>query len=146
MAYNRVVLLGNLTRDPETRMAGAGSVTSFSVAVNESWTGKDGTKQERTAFIECEAWAGRGETIAKYLKRGDPILVEGSLRQDNWEDKETGKKRSMLRVSVTGFSFVGNKNSGGGAGLSNADAGVSKDEPTLDVPETDEVDLSEIPF
>jgi single-strand DNA-binding protein len=147
MAYNKVVLMGNLTRDPETRSTNSGqSVTNFSVAVNETWTGKDGSKQERTAFIECDAWAGRGETIAKYLHKGDPILVEGSLRQDNWEDKETGKKRSALRVSVSGFSFVGNRGGGSGNAGGDAPAPAAKDEPVIDVPEEGEVDLSEIPF
>jgi single-strand DNA-binding protein len=148
MAYNRVVLLGNLTRDPETRMAGSGSVTSFSVAVNDTWMGKDGQRQERVNFIECEAWATRGETIAKYFTKGRQILVEGSLRQDTWDDKDTGKKRSAIKVNVDGFSFV---NDGKGGGATGAGAGSSSssqatdDSVVTDVPEG-EVDLSEIPF
>jgi len=145
MAYNKVVLLGNLTRDPETRQAGAGQVTSFSIAVNESWMGKDGTKQERTNFIDCDAWGARGETIAKYFSKGRQILVEGSLRQDTWEDKETGKNRSKLSVSVNGFSFV-NDGKGAGAGGGSTPAPASDDNPVVNVPEDGEVDLSEIPF
>jgi single-strand DNA-binding protein len=141
MAYNKVVLLGNLTRDPETRAAGSGTVTVFSIAVNDTWV-KDGERQERTNFIECEAWGPRGETIAKYFSKGRQILVEGSLKQDTWDDKETGKKRSTLRVSVQGFSFV---NDGKGAGASTSGA-PAKGEPVVDVPEDGEVDLSEIPF
>jgi single-strand DNA-binding protein len=141
MAYNKVVLLGNLTRDPETRAAGSGTVTVFSIAVNDTWV-KDGERQERTNFIECEAWGPRGETISKYFSKGRQILVEGSLKQDTWDDKETGKKRSTLRVSVQGFSFV---NDGKGAGAVAGDT-PAKNEPVVDVPEDGEVDLSEIPF
>lgn len=143
MAYNRVILLGNLTRDPETRMAGSGSVTSFSVAVNDTWTDKSGQRQERANFIECEAWGQRGETIAKYFTKGRQILVEGSLRQDTWEDKETGKKRSAIKVNIDQFSFV-NDGKGSGAGAANTSTTTSNDTVT-DVPEG-EVDLSEIPF
>ncbi|MDR3125768.1 MAG: single-stranded DNA-binding protein [Candidatus Nomurabacteria bacterium] len=142
MAYNRVVLLGNLTRDPETRMAGSGSVTSFSVAVNDTWVDKNGQKQERVNFIECEAWGARGETIAKYFTKGRQILVEGSLRQDTWDDKDTGKKRSAIKVNVDAFSFV---NDGKGGGSSVAAAQPTDDTVVTDVPEG-EVDLSEIPF
>jgi single-strand DNA-binding protein len=143
MAYNKVILLGNLTRDPETRTAGAGQVTSFSIAVNDTWVSKDGERQERTNFIECEAWGPRGETIAKYFSKGRQILVEGSLRQDTWDDKETGKKRSSLRVQVSTFSFV---NDGKGAGANSGSSTPAKSEPSIDVPEDGEVDLSEIPF
>ncbi|MDR0957161.1 MAG: single-stranded DNA-binding protein, partial [Candidatus Nomurabacteria bacterium] len=110
MSFNKVILHGNLTRDPETRSTTNGqSITSFSVAVSDTWTGKDGQKQERTNFVDCDCWGARGETIAKYFSKGSPILVEGSLRHDSWDDKETGKKRSKLSVSVQGFSFVGSK-------------------------------------
>jgi single-strand DNA-binding protein len=143
MAYNRVVLLGNLTRDPETRMAGSGSVTGFSVAVNDTWLDKNGQRQERVNFIECEAWGSRGETIAKYFTKGRQILVEGSLRQDTWDDKETGKKRSAIKVSIDAFSFV-NDGKGGGTGAS-VSAPQADDSVVTDVPDG-EVDLSEIPF
>jgi len=146
MAYNRVVLLGNLTRDPETRVAGSGSVTNFSIAVNNTWTDKSGQRQEKVNFIECEAWGQRGETIAKYFSKGRQILVEGSLRQDTWEDKDTGKKRSAIKVNVDQFSFV-NDNKGNNTNQTSNSSSVSKsnEEIVTDVPEG-EVDLSEIPF
>jgi single-strand DNA-binding protein len=122
-------------------MAGAGSVTSFSVAVNDTWQDKNGQRQERVNFIECEAWGARGETIAKYFTKGRQILVEGALRQDTWDDKDTGKKRSSIRVRVDGFSFV---NDGRGSG-STTSAPPTDDSVVTDVPEG-EVDLSEIPF
>jgi single-strand DNA-binding protein len=122
-------------------MAGSGSVTSFSVAVNETWQDKNGQRQERVNFIECEAWGARGETIAKYFSKGRQILVEGSLRQDTWDDKDTGKKRSAIKVSVNAFSFVNDGKGGGATGS----AQPADDTVVTDVPEG-EVDLSEIPF
>ena len=146
MAYNRVILLGNLTRDPETRVAGSGSVTNFSVAVNNTWTDKSGQRQERANFIECEAWGQRGETIAKYFTKGRQILVEGSLRQDTWEDKDTGKKRSAIKVNIDQFSFVNDgKGSNSAGALANTNNVTSSNDTVTDVPEG-EVDLSEIPF
>jgi len=147
MAYNRVILLGNLTRDPETRSTNNGqSVTSFSIAVNDTWV-KDGERQERVNFIECEAWAQRGETIAKYFSKGRQILVEGRLRQDSWDDKDTGKKRSAIRVVVEGFSFVNDGKGSGGATTNNTssdETDITADDIKVD--DGGEVDLSDIPF
>jgi len=144
MAFNKVILLGNLTRDPETRTTPSGqSVTNFSIAVNRNWLDKDGQKQEETSFIECDAWAGRGETIAKYFSKGRQILVCGRLRQDTWEDKETGKKRSAIRVVVEEFSFV-NDGKGGNAGGSTSAPTTDNEVKIEDV--EGEVDLSDIPF
>lgn len=141
MAFNKVILMGNLTRDPETRSTPSGqSVTNFSLAVNRTWKDKDGNKQEDVAFIECEMWGVRGEVIAKYVSKGQQLLVEGRLRQDSWEDKDTGKKRSTLRVVVENFSFVSDGR--GGSGSSSAPA--SDDVKVEDV--EGEVDLSDIPF
>lgn len=142
MAFNKVVLMGNLTRDPETRAAGAGQVTTFTIAVNDTWTDKSGNKQERANFIDCECWGPRGETIAKFFTKGRQILVEGSLKQDTWEDKDSGKNRSKIVVSVSGFSFI-NDGKGGGSSQS---APSSDNNPVVNVPEEGEVDLSDIPF
>lgn len=107
-SYNKVILVGHLTRDPETRQVGTESgVTSFSIAVNESWKNAAGEKQERVAFIDCEAWNKTGSIIMQYFAKGKPILVEGKIQQDNWEDKQTGAKRSKLKVNVSNFSFIG---------------------------------------
>jgi len=144
MAFNKVILMGNLTRDPETRTTPSGqSVTNFSIAVNRSWVGKDGQKQEETSFIECDAWGPRGETIAKYFGKGRQILVMGRLRQDSWEDKDTGKKRSAIRVVVEEFSFV---NDGRGGGSSDTASAPSNDNEVKIEDVEGEVDLSDIPF
>ncbi|MDR1300089.1 MAG: single-stranded DNA-binding protein [Candidatus Nomurabacteria bacterium] len=144
MSFNKVILMGNLTRDPETRATNSGqSVTNFSLAVNRVWNDKDGNRQEDTAFIECEAWGGRGDTIAKYVQKGRPLLVEGRLRQDTWDDKDTGKKRSTLRVVVESFSFVGGAGGAGGAAAS-SDGGA--DAAAKDEISDEPINLDDIPF
>ena len=146
MAFNKVILLGNLTADPETRTTPNGqSVTSFSVAVNRTWNDASGQKQEETSFINCTAWAARGETIAKYFSKGRQILVSGRLQQRSWDDKETGKKRSAIDVIVEEFSFVSD---GKGSGNANTTSS-NNDAPTSDNNDINidtEVDLSDIPF
>lgn len=117
MSFNKVVLLGNLTSDPETRATPSGAnVTSFSVAVNRRYRNRDGEQQEEVSYINCTAWGPQGETIARYFTKGRQILVCGRLRQDRWQDKETGKNRSSLSVVVEEFSFVSDRNGGGDNG------------------------------
>ena len=110
MSYNKVILMGNLTRDPELRQTQGGvSVCRFSIAVNESYTAKDGSVRDTPCFVEVDGFGRSAETIAKFFAKGRPILVEGKLRQENWEDKQTGQKRSKLLVVMERFSFVGGK-------------------------------------
>ena len=112
MSFTKAIILGNMTRDPETKPVGGSSVTSFTLATNRKYKTAAGEQREDAAFIDCESWGKQGEVIAQYFGKGKPILVEGEIRQDNWEDKESGGKRSKLKVSVTGFSFVGGKQEG----------------------------------
>ena len=107
-SYNRVILMGHLTRDPELKELQNGSVCNFGIAVNESWKDKSGEKQERVTFVDCTAWNGTGEAIAKYLEKGRAIHIEGRLQQDQWEDKD-GQKRSKLKVVVESFQFADSK-------------------------------------
>lgn len=112
--YNKVMLMGNLTRDPELRYTpGGAAVCEFSIAVNEKWTDKQGTKQERVGFFDCVAWARLAEVITEYMKKGRPIFVEGRLQQDRWDDKNTGQKRSRIRVTVTTVQFLGGRDESG---------------------------------
>lgn len=148
MAFNKVILMGNLTADPEVRTTPSGqSVTSFSLAVNRTFRGSDGNRREETSFINCTAWGNTGETIAKYVGKGRQLLVSGRLQQRSWEDKETGKRRSAIDVIVEEFSFVndgrgGGANSGGGSQKSNAQPPADTAEVDADEP----IDLSDIPF
>lgn len=122
MNFNRVILAGNLTRDPETRSVGEHTVTGFGLAINEKRGGK-----ESTVFIDCEAWNRTGDTIAEYFTKGKPILIEGKLRLDEWQDKDGGK-RSKIKVSVDSFTFVGGRDTGesGNRPASGAGRGQSK--------------------
>lgn len=102
---NTVCLLGNMARDPEIRAAGSTTVCSFTVVVNDRYKGKDGTVKERANFIDCKAWGGTGDNIARFFIKGSRVCVRGSLEQETWDDKATGAKRSKIVVRVDDFSF-----------------------------------------
>jgi len=107
-SFNKVVLMGNLTRDPELRYTPSGSaVCEFGLAVNRTWKGKDGQKQEECTFMDCTAWARTAEVIAEYCKKGAPLFVEGRLQLDSWE--KDGQKRTKLKVVVEQVQFLGGK-------------------------------------
>ncbi len=115
-SFNKVILAGNLTRDPELRYTPKGTaVAKIGLAVNRSWTGEDGQKKEEVNFIDVEAWGRQGEVIAQYMKKGRPLLVEGRLKLDSWEDKTTKQKVSKLKVVLESFSFIDSKGGDGGA-------------------------------
>lgn len=105
---NRVMLIGNLTRDPEVRTTPRGmSICQFGLAVNRSWKDEAGQVKEEVTFVDCEAWGKSAENIAKYCAKGRPLFVEGRLKLDQWEDKTTQQKRSKLKVVVENFQFLG---------------------------------------
>lgn len=106
MNLNHLVMSGNLTRDPETRMVGPErTVTAFTIAHNMRYKTQDGELREEVTFIDCEAWGRQGELAAQYLTKGALTVVEGGLRQDNWTDKE-GQKRSKLKLRVERVHFT----------------------------------------
>jgi single-strand DNA-binding protein len=107
-SFNKVILMGNLTRDPELKHLPRGTaVCELSLAVNKTWKDDSGQKQERTSFFGCSAFGSTAENLAKYFSKGKPILIEGELTQETWEDKETGKKREKTKVRIERFEFVG---------------------------------------
>ena len=106
-SFNKVILAGNLTRDPELRYTPKGTaIAKIGLAVNRTWTGEDGQKKEEVSFIDVEAWGRQGEVIAQYMKKGRPLLIEGRLKLDTWEDKNTKQKVSKLKVVLESFSFI----------------------------------------
>lgn len=106
-SYNRTILMGHLTRDPEIKYLTSGSpVGNFSLAVNERYKDKQGEQREDVAFIECEVWGTQAENCGKYLEKGQAVLVEGKLKQESWEDKDSGKKRSKLKVVAHRVQFL----------------------------------------
>jgi single-strand DNA-binding protein len=109
---NKVFLIGHLTRDPETRAVGETSVTNFGIATNHKWQSKDGEKKEEVYFGECQCWGKRGEAIARFVKKGDALSVQGRLRLEQWDDKG-GVKQTRTRIEVEDFQFLGGKRDGG---------------------------------
>lgn len=147
--FNKVILMGNLTRDVEVRTTPSGqNVARFSLAVSRSWRGQDGQQQDQTSFINCVAWGKAGEIIAQYVSKGSPLLVSGRLDQRSWDDKESGQKRSAVEVTVEDFNFVGSP--AGGSASSAGSNGGTNNKPSNDVVVDDiddkPIDLSEIPF
>lgn len=107
-SLNRVFLIGNLTRDPEMFQAQSGdSVAKFGLAINNKWTGKDGKKQEETTFINVTSFAQLAKTCETYLKKGSPIFLEGRLKLDQWQDKNTNQKRSAISIVAERIQFLG---------------------------------------
>jgi single-strand DNA-binding protein len=115
--FNKVILAGNLTRDPELRYTPQGTaVARFTLAVNRTWKSESGESKEEVSFIDVDAWSRQAEVIAQYVKKGRPLLVEGRLKQDTWEDKNTHQKQSKLKVVLESFQFIdGQRNDSGGS-------------------------------
>lgn len=117
MAYlNKVFLIGNLTRDPELRVTPKGTaICQFGLAVNRQFKDESGAMRDETTFIDIEAWGKQGELVSKYLTKGSPAMVEGRLKLDQWEDKQSGQKRSKLKVVLDNVQFLSSR-AGAGAG------------------------------
>lgn len=116
-SFNKVILAGNLTRDPELRyMPNGKAIAKIGLAVSRTWTNDAGEKKEDVAFIDVDAFGRQAEVIGQYFKKGRPILLEGRLKLDQWEDKNTHQKQSKLKVVLESFSFIdSNRTEGGGA-------------------------------
>lgn len=107
-SLNKVLLMGNLTRDPELRVTPKGTpICQFSLAINRQFKMESGETREEVIYVDVEAWGKQGETIAKYMVKGRPLYVEGRLRLDQWEDKTTKEKRSRMKVVLEQFQFLG---------------------------------------
>jgi single-strand DNA-binding protein len=106
--FNKVLLMGNLTRDPEVRYTPKGTaIANIGLAVNRVWTSESGEKKEEVTFVDVEVWGRQAETMGQYLSKGRPLFIEGRLKLDSWDDKETGQKRSKLKVVCESFQFLG---------------------------------------
>lgn len=117
-SFNKVILLGNLTRDPQVRYTPSGTaVTEISLAVNRYWFDKQSnSRKEETTFVDVTLWARDAEVAGEYLAKGRPVLIEGRLQLDTWDDKQTGQKRSKLHVVGERMQLLGSKGDGGGGG------------------------------
>ncbi len=116
MSVNKVILLGNLGKDPDLRYTPSGkAVATFSLATNERWTSQDGQKQENTTWHNIVAWGKQAETMKEYLAKGQQVYIEGRIANRSYEDKE-GNKKYVSEVVVQQFSFIGSKGSSGNGG------------------------------
>jgi single-strand DNA-binding protein len=105
---NKVLLMGNLTRDPELKMTPSGqAICKFGIAINRTFTGQDGQKREEVTFVDVDCFGKQAETIAKYCTRGKRLFVEGRLKLDTWE--KNGEKKSKMGVILENFQFLGGK-------------------------------------
>ncbi len=146
-SYNKVMLMGNLTRDIELKhVAGNQAVAEIGLAVNRRFKTKDGEEREETTFVDCEAWGRTAEVMKQYLTKGRPVFIEGRLKLDQWTDKD-GSKRSKMRVVVENFQFIGGPaGGGGGGGNREASAGARSPAPTQSYEEHTPVQGEDIPF
>lgn len=142
-SINQVILLGRLTRDPESRTTPSGkTVVTFSLAVDRAGS------EDQADFFDITAWEKLGELVSQYLSKGRRVLVQGRLRQDSWDDKETGKKRSRVEVTATDVTFLDGP-AGDNQGTSSSAASSSKkksEDVVIEDIDDKPIDLSEIPF
>lgn len=128
--------MGNLTRDPELRYTPKGTaVAKLGLAVNRSWRNAEGQQQDETTFVDVDAFGKQAETLGQYMQKGRPILIEGRLKLDQWEDKNTGQNRSKLGVILEKFSFVGGGSQNGGT---TSTPQATAPPPTSEVPPFDD--------
>ena len=140
-SINQVILMGRLTRDPEQRTTTSGrTVVSFSIAVDRM--GQD----DQADFFDVTAWEKLGDLVMQYLAKGRRVLVQGRLRQDSWDDKETGKKRSHIEVTASHVTFLDGPDKNGGGSNASAPRPAAKSEAVVDDIDDKPIDLSEIPF
>lgn len=114
-SFNRVILMGNLTRDPEVKYGQSGTaVCEIGLALNRSWFDKkSNSRKEEVTFVDCTLWSRDAEVAGEYLHKGSPVLIEGRLNLDTWDDKQTGQKRSKLRVVAESMKLLSSRAGGG---------------------------------
>jgi single-strand DNA-binding protein len=134
--FNKVILAGNLTRDPEVRYTPKGTaIAKLGMAINRTWKTETGETKEEVTFVDVDAFGRTAEVISQYLKKGRPILVEGRLKLDQWDDKQTGQKRSRLGVVLENFQFLDSGRGDGGGSRSSAASAPPSAPSSPDAPE-----------
>ena len=128
--YNKVILMGNLTRDVELRQIPSNqAVANIGLAVNRTYKSKEGENREETTFVDCEAWGRTAEVMAQYLSKGRPVMIEGRLKLDQWQDQQ-GQNRSKLKVVIENFQFIGGRNDNAGGGGGGGSAPMASQSPS----------------
>lgn len=143
MSFNKVILMGNITRDIECRtLPSNNAVAQIGLAVNNKWRDKtSGEMREEVTFVDCEAFGKTAENIAKFFAKGKPILIDGRLKLDQWKDKTDGSNRSKLKVVIESWQFVG-----GGDGKPDAARGPARTASGAQNHPADDIDPASIPF
>ena len=137
-SFNKVILVGNLTRDPELRYTPKGmAIAKIGLAVNRNWTSESGEKKEEVTFVDVDIFGRTAENVAQYMKKGRPILIEGRLKLDQWDDKQTGQKRSKLGVVAEVAQFLGSPTGGGEGGGEAPRRPAAPSAPSAPSPEPD---------
>jgi single-strand DNA-binding protein len=161
--FNKVLLMGNLTRDPEMRGDGDHKVCKFGVAVNRVWKNQAGEKQEEVCFVDVVVFGRTAENCNQYLRKGRPVFIDGRLHYDSWDDRETGKKRNKIEVVAENVQFLGSREDGGGQGGGGSGGGQQQERGSSNSggnsggqssgqsnqsskPAGDEVNFDDIPF
>ena len=146
-SYNHVCIVGNLTRDPELKYLQSGTaVSDISIAVNESFKGKDGEKKESVNFFDCTLFGRTAEVCAEYCHKGSTVLLDGRLKQDQWQDKETGKNRSKVKIIVERLVLLGGKNASAEGHQAAPPDDYNQDTPQAQQPTQAEPEGDGIPF
>ena len=154
-SFNKVILLGNLTRDPEVRYTPKGTaVADLGIAINRTYTAENGEKREEVTFVDVTFWGRTAENAGQYLKKGRPVFVEGRLQLDSWDDKQSGQKRTKLKVVGEILQFLGGRPGGAGEGETDehgssgghAGGGRTTSAPPPRAPRPAEPDEDDIPF
>lgn len=154
-SFNKVILMGNLTRDPQVRYTPGGTaVAEIGLAVNRSWFDKQtNSRREETTFVDVTLWGRQAEVAGEYLSKGRPVLIEGRLQLDQWDDKESGQKRSKLRVVGENMTMLGSRSDGPRGGGSSQGGGDRSSRPQeQDAPDTsfdapyDDAPDDDVPF
>lgn len=149
-SFNKVILCGNLTRDVELRYTPKGTaVAKLGLALNRVWKSETGESKEEVTFVDVDAFGRQAETISQYLRKGSPILIEGRLRLDQWDDKQSGQRRSKLGVVLESFQFLGGGSRNEGAGSPEGGRRVSAPPPAASASTESEPSMPEeddVPF
>ena len=151
-SFNKVILVGNLTRDPELRYTPKGmAIAKFGLAVNRVWKNEAGETKEEVTFVDIDVFGRTAENVGQYMRKGSPILIEGRLRLDTWDDKQTGQKRSKLGVVAETVQFLGaprGAESGSGDGTRPKPPPASRPAPASEpaAPESGPPEEDDVPF
>lgn len=144
-SFNKVILMGNLTRDPELRYTPKGTaVAKMGLAVNRVWRTESGEQKEEVTFVDVDVFGRTAENVGQYMRKGSPILVEGRLRLDQWDDKQTGQKRSKLAVTAESVQFLSGGNRGA-EGAAPASASAPRPKTAATPPPAAEGDADALP-